>query len=105
MAFDPFRSSRLVYRAMEDSDRDNAFIHSLQLDSENLSLNTMQALVPQNKAQSKKLGGYLRDNCLLGVLICLSQVLDTSTTGEEVPIGFIVLRPIEAKLAHSESQF
>lgn len=103
MAFDPFRSSRLAYRAVEESDEDNAFLHSLQLDIESLSFNTMRVLVPRNKAQSKKLGVYLRDSCRLGVLICLPPGTEASTTSETVSIGFIALKQTEPKLANSES--
>lgn len=103
MNFDPFRSSRLTYRAVEESDEDNAFLHSLQLDIESLSLNTMQVLVPRNKVQSKRLGVYLRDSCRLGVLICLPPGTEANTTNEAVPIGFIALKQSELKLANSES--
>ncbi|KAH7014510.1 acyl-CoA N-acyltransferase [Microdochium trichocladiopsis] len=103
MAFDPFHSARLTYRAMEDADDDNTFLHSVQLDIEALSVNTRNLLAPQNKVQSKKLGEFLRDGCLLGVIICLNPGTDLNTTAEAVPIGFICLKLSEGKSSHSRA--
>ncbi|KXJ88407.1 acyl-CoA N-acyltransferase [Microdochium bolleyi] len=101
MAFDPFRSARLHYRAVEDDD--DAFLHQIQLDTESLSLNTIHLLTPQGKAQTKKLAELLKNNALLGVIIYLNQQPaavsgddEKSTSGaatgaEPTRIGFIAL--------------
>lgn len=110
MAFDPFHSERLLYRAVEDTDE--AFLHSIQLDTESLSTNTIHLLTPQGKSQIKKLVELLRNDALLGVKICLQQppkdaidtITSSATTEEPTPIGFIILSKSHPNGSHSKSR-
>ncbi|KAH7031465.1 acyl-CoA N-acyltransferase [Microdochium trichocladiopsis] len=93
MAFDPFRSKNLIYRAVEDNPEDEAFLHSIQLDTVSLSGNTIHLLVPQGKAHTKKLSDILRNNALIAVMICLPPATDSGNESgaTATPIGIIAL--------------
>jgi hypothetical protein len=99
MAFDPFHSARLIYRAIEDDADDDAFLHLIQLDAESLSLGTTHILTPQGKKNTKKLAGVLRDNTLLAVMICLTP--SASSSESATPIGFIALSKSHPDGVHS----
>lgn len=104
MAFDPFHSRRLVYRAIEDSPEDEAFLHSIRLDIESLSADNIHLLIPQGKAQTKKLSEILRNNALLGAMICKASPASDETAssdGVPVPIGFVAIGKPHPNGVHS----
>jgi hypothetical protein len=68
---DVFKSARLTYRAIEENDEDNAFIHSLRLESNSRATNESLLFKPVSKASSKRAAFEIRDESILAVLICL----------------------------------
>lgn len=95
-----FRSERLIYRAIEDSDSDIDFLHA-GIDNEpvNTALADMAMVQPRGKRQTHELLENLR-KATLAVMICLageggegSATATTSSTPNtpSEPIGFIVV--------------
>jgi RimJ/RimL family protein N-acetyltransferase len=83
-----FKSARLTYRAMEENDEDDAFIHSLRLESQSRAMNETSIFKPVNKASSAQAAAHYRDDFLLAVLICLPE-----DGGVGKPIGRLNLHP------------
>lgn len=97
---DPFRSERLVYRAVEDTPADELFVHSIQRDAEAQSGASYGLLTPESKAASNKFKEYIAKKCLLGAIVCLPQ---TSSEGQETagkPIGIVCLKARPPHFAH-----
>ncbi|KAF5867305.1 hypothetical protein ETB97_000074 [Aspergillus alliaceus] len=70
--FNPFRSKRLAYRAIEDTPEDDDFIHSIQSDPLSYVTSNSALLKPQTKQDT--LNGYkkhLVKDSLLAVIILL----------------------------------
>ncbi|KAF2090055.1 acyl-CoA N-acyltransferase [Saccharata proteae CBS 121410] len=82
MESDPFKSDRLVYRAVEESDDD--FIYSLQRDTFARANSGIAVLKPAGKKRSKDTIGYLTEKTLLAVIICIPN---STTDSEEPDIG------------------
>lgn len=85
-----FRSERLVYRAIEDSDEDLDFIHSISLDAEGFANGMDLALVPQNKDATKRWKQRL-ETAIIAVIVCLpppsgpEQATGTDTAKDDAP--------------------
>ncbi|PYH88319.1 GNAT family acetyltransferase [Aspergillus ellipticus CBS 707.79] len=102
-SFTPFRSPRLTYRAAEDNDADDAFVHSLQSHPASYATSSINLLKPQAKRDTlNEYKKYLTsDKALIAVIIELppgahpSQINPTPT-----PIGVIALRAPAPDLAH-----
>ncbi|KAI0188544.1 putative GNAT family acetyltransferase [Astrocystis sublimbata] len=73
--FDPFHSKRLVYRAVEDSQEDGAFVHAIQRDAEAQSGSSYGLLRPESIKNSNDFKEHIT-KCLLGVIICLPNEND-----------------------------
>ncbi|KAH6675770.1 acyl-CoA N-acyltransferase [Halenospora varia] len=86
-----FRSSRLVYRAVEDTPEDEAFVHRIQSDVVAYANSDSGLLKPMTKKESKAHKDYIANKTLLGVIICLQHpsTKDPATLPE--PIGSIYL--------------
>jgi RimJ/RimL family protein N-acetyltransferase len=100
---DPFRSDRLIYRAIELSD--DAFIHKICSDARGFALGNVGLLRPASKKWSQSLQNFVSDSTLLGAMICLPASPSTSTTTPETPpastpIGFIFLTKPSNENAH-----
>ncbi|KAE8398803.1 acyl-CoA N-acyltransferase [Aspergillus pseudonomiae] len=70
--FNPFRSKRLAYRAIEDTPEDEDFIHSIQSDPLSYATSNSTLLKPQMKSDT--LNGYKKNlvkDTLLAVIILL----------------------------------
>lgn len=65
-----FKSERLIYRAIEDSDEDLDFIHSISLDAEGFANGMDLALVPQNKDATRRWKQRL-ETAIIAVIVCL----------------------------------
>lgn len=65
-----FKSERLIYRAIEDTDEDLDFIHSISLDAEGFANGMDQALVPPNKDATKRWRQRL-ESAIIAVIVCL----------------------------------
>ncbi|KAI0516975.1 putative GNAT family acetyltransferase [Xylaria bambusicola] len=87
--FDPFRSNRLVYRAVNDSPGDEAFVHAIQRDAEAQSGSSYGLLRPESMQASKEFKEHLGKS-LLGVIICLPPTSETEVAGE--PVGILCLK-------------
>lgn len=72
-----FTSKRLIYRAVEETPEDLAFLHSITLDSEGFANSNTGRLVPQNKEYTKKWKTHL-ESCLIAAVVCLPS--DSSLT-------------------------
>jgi RimJ/RimL family protein N-acetyltransferase len=73
---------------MEENDEDDAFIHSLRLESQSRATNEFSMFKPVSKAASARAAAHHRDEFYLAVLICLSE-----DGGVGKPIGRINLHP------------
>jgi RimJ/RimL family protein N-acetyltransferase len=98
MAANIFRSKRLVYRAIDDNEKDKAFIHSLRSDTLG-TYNYMNRLpIPLTRESSDSFTKYKRTEEFLSVLACIPVVSEAAdaggTTAESdtlVPIGLVTL--------------
>lgn len=91
---DAFKSVRLTYRAIEDNDKDNAFIHSLRLESGSRATNEPTLFKPVNKASTALAAAEIRDESYMAVLI----YLQADNGGLAKPIGRMDLHPEPKKL-------
>ena len=94
--FNPFRSDRLVYRAVNDTSEDEAFVHAIQRDAEAQSGSSYGLLRPESMNDSKRFKEHIAKS-LLGVLICLPPTSDTEIAGE--PVGILCLKSNPPALA------
>lgn len=82
---DAFKSERLFYRAVEDTDEDLAFLHSILLDAEGFANSNTMSLVPQNKESTKKWKKHL-EGCLIAAVLCLpASGHDQTATTDDAP--------------------
>ncbi|KAF3059214.1 putative ribosomal N-acetyltransferase YdaF [Daldinia childiae] len=96
---DPFRSERLVYRAVNDQPQDIAFIHSIQRDAEAQSGSSYALLRPESIKASTEFKDRI-EKCLLGALICLPVTGLAEKDSETLPIGIICLKATPLSHAH-----
>ncbi|KAI1409212.1 putative GNAT family acetyltransferase [Hypoxylon sp. FL1857] len=100
--FDPFRSERLVYRAVNDTPEDEQFVHSIQKDAEAQSGASYGLLRPESMKASNEFKQHVAEKCLLGAIICLpsptSENGDVDVAGE--PIGIVCLKSNPPHFAH-----
>ncbi|KAJ1335393.1 [ribosomal protein S5]-alanine N-acetyltransferase [Microdochium nivale] len=69
--FNPFVSSRLVYRAVKDTPEDEAFVHAIQSDAEAQSGSSYGLLRPESLKASNEFREHIASKCILGAIICL----------------------------------
>jgi RimJ/RimL family protein N-acetyltransferase len=100
-----FRSPRLIYRAIEDTPEDEAFIHSIQSDIVAFANSDTGLLVPMTKAESKKYKNKLVEKALLSAIICLAPPLSPAATTPPVPIGCTSLKGIDPSQARHRNTF
>jgi RimJ/RimL family protein N-acetyltransferase len=103
-----FRTSRLIYRAIEKNEEDTAFLHTLRLDYDafaNLTANHL--FKPQSKSSTEYFATFLRDVALLGVLVCLPSTSPADASDKPAveysstkPIGYIFLSERVPQLTH-----
>jgi RimJ/RimL family protein N-acetyltransferase len=112
---DLFHSARLTYRAIE-SPADDAFIHSIRLDSASSANATLGLLRPPSEKTSAERRAKLVDETLIGVVICLkptdpelgspsasSPLTPPTHNPAPVPIGYICLGLAVPSRAHYRS--
>ncbi|KAI1174744.1 putative GNAT family acetyltransferase [Nemania sp. FL0916] len=87
--FNPFRSERLVYRAVEDTIEDEAFVHAIQGDAEAQSGASYGLLRPESLQDSRLFKKHITE-CLLGAIVCLAPTNEDEPAGE--PIGILCLK-------------
>jgi RimJ/RimL family protein N-acetyltransferase len=66
----PFRSKRLIYRAVEDNEEDRNFLHGLLNDPAQQLLGTMVLPLPRTKGDAAQFLAAQQSR-LLGVIVCL----------------------------------
>jgi RimJ/RimL family protein N-acetyltransferase len=101
----PWRSERLIYRAVEETDE--AFLSSVSNDAEAFMNAAPVIPLPQGKASAKEFREMIGKG-LLAAIVCLPPpVNDTSTVapGDEastkpIPIGMVTLGAEDQKLQH-----
>ncbi|KAI3325443.1 putative GNAT family acetyltransferase [Xylariaceae sp. AK1471] len=87
--FNPFRSARLVYRAVNDSPEDDAFVHAIGRDAEAQSGSSYGLLRPESMKNSKDFKEHIA-KCLLGTIVCLPPISEEEIAGE--PVGILCLK-------------
>ncbi|KAI1186748.1 putative GNAT family acetyltransferase [Nemania serpens] len=87
--FNPFRSERLVYRAVEDTPEDEAFVHAIQHDAEAQSGSSYGLLRPESVKKSNEFKEHI-ERCLLGAIVCLAPTNEREHAGE--PVGILCLK-------------
>lgn len=68
--FNPFKSERLIYRAVRDTPEDEAFVHAIQADAEAQSGAVYGLLRPETVSASNEFRADIAKS-LLGAIICL----------------------------------
>ncbi|XDG05158.1 hypothetical protein ABKA04_004773 [Annulohypoxylon sp. FPYF3050] len=100
--FNPFCSERLVYRAVEDTPEDEAFVNLIQSDAEAQSGSSYGLLRPESVKASNEFKLHVAEKCLLGAIICLptheTSLPSCGSAGQ--PVGIICLKSNPPQLAH-----
>jgi RimJ/RimL family protein N-acetyltransferase len=97
----PFRSSRLTYRAMESNDEDRKYFYEeLNGPPEGLFLTDMRLLKPKSAKESNEDYNEIIGSNLLSVMICLSEQENAGNfDGKKlIPIGFLMLSANEKQM-------
>ena len=94
---EPFRSKRLLYRAVENDGEDKAFFHSIQSDVHAYANSNSSLLKPPSTNNSARFQSYVVEKTLLGVVICLPGAAAESSP---IPIGCIYLTKPQAGHEH-----
>ena len=85
----PFRSSRLMYRAVESPD-DDAFFQSIQTDTAGFENSNTRLIRPQSRKDAATYQKQVAEESLLGVVICLAPA---NPQDKSTPIGTLHLTP------------
>ena len=94
---DPFRSARLLYRAVESPD-DDAFFLSLQTEPSDFQNSNARLIRPQSRKDGADYQRLVAEEALLGVVICLPP---TQPQLKPTPIGTVHLKPLPpSMMAH-----
>ncbi|EON97731.1 putative gnat family protein [Phaeoacremonium minimum UCRPA7] len=93
-----FRSQRLVYRAVEDSPEEEAFLHRITTDIEGFANSNVGLSKPQNKESTKGWRKYLTEKTLISAIFCVTSLTDPESTPE--PIGVVTLTGTSPHNAH-----
>ncbi|KAI1441336.1 putative GNAT family acetyltransferase [Annulohypoxylon stygium] len=100
--FNPFYSDRLIYRAVEDTPEDEAFVNLIQSDAEAQSGSSYGLLRPESVKASNEFKLHVAEKCLLGAIICLPTHETSPPSGRSAaqPVGIICLKSNPPRLAH-----
>lgn len=113
-----FKSECLVYRSMEDTDADKAFLHQLNSDPINLGLASLSLFRLKTAAESAADMAATLKSCLLAVFICLPPAATSESSAPDVsksiktevktetkpkPIGMLVLSKPRENMEQSRS--
>jgi len=94
---EPFKSERLVYRAVEDNPQDDDFLTLIQTNAKAYANSSTSLHVPQSKKAT--VAGYrafLMDEALLGAIVCLDD-------DKKTPIGIVSLMNSGLRHKHHRS--
>ncbi|KAI1453917.1 putative GNAT family acetyltransferase [Annulohypoxylon moriforme] len=99
--FNPFHSKRLIYRAVEDSFEDEAFVNLIQRDAEAQSGSSYGLLRPESMKMSKEFKKHVAENCLLGAIVCLPSAGSPPSSGSPGDrVGIVCLKSTPPNQAH-----
>ncbi|TLD38706.1 Acyl-CoA N-acyltransferases (Nat) [Venturia nashicola] len=96
-----FRSERLVYRAVEESDE--SFFHRIQSDVSAYANSDSGILKPMTKKESQSHMEYVANKTLLGVIICLPPSEESGPI--PTPIGSIYLTAPKSGEEHHRNAY
>lgn len=101
---DPFRSPRLVYRAIEQNEEDNAFFYKLLTDAEAFWNFDIRLQKPWSRKESDKYA-VGKENRLISVMICVPVPNEEEGKEEKLkPVGIIgMFKPSEWEVHHNHS--
>ena len=102
-----FRSNRLLYRAVEDTQEDQDFLHQIQDDIDAFANSSTGVLRPETHKNSKEHADFVANKTLIGVIICLAPPPPkedpqndnndaTEATAKPTPIGSLYLTALKA---------
>ncbi|OTB02054.1 hypothetical protein M426DRAFT_323000 [Hypoxylon sp. CI-4A] len=100
--FNPFRSDRLVYRAVNNTPDDENFVYTIQSDAEAQSGSSYGLLRPESIKSSNEFKQHVAEKCLLGAIICLPSISSDAGGVDEAgePVGIICLKSNPPHHAH-----
>jgi RimJ/RimL family protein N-acetyltransferase len=84
-----FRSSRLIYRAVESPD-DDVFFQSIQTDTAGFENSNTRLIRPQSRKDAANYQKQVAEESLLGVVICIAPA---SAQDKATPVGSLHLNP------------
>ena len=102
-----FRSQRLVYRAIEDTPEEEAFLHLITTDVEGFAHSNTSVPKPQNKESTKNWKKYLTEKTLLSAVFCIPSSTTATAAPSSVPepIGVITLTGSSPSNAHHRNAY
>ena len=101
---DPFRSARLIYRAVESPDHDALF---QQIQTEPISFQNSNARLirPQSRPDAAQYQNFVSEKALLGVVICLAPPPDAPPNVTLTAIGVVHLKdPFAPNSPHRQTE-
>lgn len=100
MPFEPFRSERLVYRAVETPE-DDAFFQTIANDVSGYHNSNYDLAVPQSKKKAAEYQKRVAEEALLGVVFCVPKTDNEPGSQQElIPIGTVHLDAIKSMHIH-----
>jgi RimJ/RimL family protein N-acetyltransferase len=97
-----FRSSRLIYRAVEDTPEDKALMYAIQSDVLALASSDSDLLKPMTTKEANSHHAYVANRTLLGVIICLSNPVSLAPS---TPIGSLYLTAPKSGGEHHRNSY
>jgi RimJ/RimL family protein N-acetyltransferase len=88
----PFRTTRLLFRAVESPD-DDAFFQSIQTDVISYQNSNARLIRPQSRKDAATYQKYVAEEALIGVVMCLPPP-PSEPEAKPTPIGTIHLKPM-----------
>ncbi|KAJ5218498.1 GNAT family acetyltransferase [Penicillium cinerascens] len=99
---EPYRSKRLLYRAPEDNEKDNAFYQALRADPDVLSMASNGLQRPLSTKEQRQLRVKM-DKMMMTVMICIIPD-DENSDKEPETIGIMSLKYEDPILVHNRSR-
>lgn len=96
--YDPFRSKRLVFRALQENEKDDAFFNKLNQEPQVMFMASQVPARPMSATAVKEMQKEFEKASLLIVLVCKQP---ESADAEAEPIGLVALR--DNKMPHNRN--
>lgn len=99
---DPFRSERLIYRAIR-SPEDDALFQTIQTEPISFMNSNARLMRPQSRKDAADYQNYVATESLLGVVICIAP--EATEDGQAVSIGVVHLKaPFRPDAPHRHTE-